>query len=55
VKTVDDELKRHPEIEPGARASWTAMRNAQIERGELVYIAHQLDFAGVAGEGLPSF
>jgi SAM-dependent methyltransferase len=47
VRTVDEELERHSEVDPRARADWTAMRNAQIERGELTYIAHQLDFAGV--------
>jgi len=25
---------------------WAAARHTQIERGELVYIAHQLDFMG---------
>ncbi|MCS6828303.1 MAG: SAM-dependent methyltransferase [Caldilinea sp.] len=28
--------------------AWIAQRHAQIERGEMVYIAHQLDFFGVA-------
>jgi hypothetical protein len=25
---------------------WIAARHAQIERGELIYVAHQLDFMG---------
>jgi SAM-dependent methyltransferase len=33
-----------PELESAAFAHWLAERRAQVERGELVYIAHQLDF-----------
>ena len=33
-----------PELESTAFAHWLAERRAQVERGELVYIAHQLDF-----------
>jgi hypothetical protein len=43
-------LRDHPAIagKYGAAAfdRWIEVRHAQIERGELVYIAHQLDFAG---------
>jgi len=28
--------------------AWLAQRHAQIERGELIYIAHQLDFCGIS-------
>lgn len=46
VHTVDDELKQHPAVSAGDLAEWVATRHAQIEQGELVYIAHQLDFVG---------
>jgi hypothetical protein len=46
IHTVDEELGRWPEIDEHQRAEWTALRHAQIDRGELVYIAHQLDFVG---------
>jgi hypothetical protein len=36
-------------LDPVRFEAWIAERHAQIERGELVYIAHQLDFFGVAG------
>jgi SAM-dependent methyltransferase len=37
-------LSGNPELEASAFAAWLANRRAQIERGELVYIAHQMDF-----------
>jgi SAM-dependent methyltransferase len=46
VNTVDAELQRHSLIAPSDRIEWSGLRHAQIARGELVYIAHQLDFAG---------
>ncbi len=46
VATIDAELKRHSDIDQQALRSWTERRYAQIERGELTYIAHQLDFVG---------
>jgi hypothetical protein len=46
VNTVDVELQRHSQIAPADRAEWSRLRHAQVDRGELVYIAHQLDFAG---------
>lgn len=39
-------LTGHPELEQGAFADWLAARRDQIARGELVYIAHQMDFLG---------
>jgi hypothetical protein len=35
-------------VEPADLASWLAVRGRQLAAGELVYIAHQLDFAGRA-------
>ena len=43
-------LKDHPALDPGRLASWMGIRHAQIERAEMVFIAHQLDILGrVAG------
>jgi hypothetical protein len=33
-------------VEPARLADWLAVRGRQLAAGELVYIAHQLDFAG---------
>jgi len=40
-------LRLAPELDPGQFAQWLSQRQAQIARGELVYIAHQLDFVGL--------
>ncbi|MBN2115324.1 MAG: hypothetical protein JW730_02060 [Anaerolineales bacterium] len=40
----ESSLKAHPELDPAMFGNWLAERHAQIERGELVYIAHQMDF-----------
>jgi hypothetical protein len=37
-------LTGHVELNAAAFAEWVQKRRAQIERGELVYIAHQMDF-----------
>ena len=34
----------HPELDADTFAAWLNERRAQIDRGELVYIAHQMDF-----------
>jgi hypothetical protein len=49
LQTVDEELAQHPEIDRAELAAWVAARSAQIDRGELVYIAHQLDLCGRVG------
>ena len=46
LDTVAEALAQRPEIEPGALAEWIALRRKQVERAELVYLAHQLDFLG---------
>jgi SAM-dependent methyltransferase len=46
LRTVERELQQHADVERGALAEWVQIRRAQLERRELVYIAHQLDFAG---------
>jgi len=40
----ENSLGGHPELDESAFKAWLAERRAQIERGELVYIAHQIDF-----------
>ena len=40
----ESSLKAHPGLDAAQFENWLAERHAQIERGELVYIAHQLDF-----------
>lgn len=37
-------LANHPELDPRLLEEWLKQRRAQIERAELVYIAHQMDF-----------
>jgi SAM-dependent methyltransferase len=46
VDTISGSLSVKPEIDGAALAAWVDQRHHQIERGELCYIAHQLDFVG---------
>jgi SAM-dependent methyltransferase len=46
LHTFHGALRGHPEIEAARFEAWRVERSAQLERGELVYIAHQMDFAG---------
>ena len=46
VHTIDAELQRHPEVQRDVLTSWVKTRLEQIDRGELVLIAHQLDLLG---------
>ena len=46
VETVHDALSGHSELDHAAFKTWIDTRRTQIDRGELVYIAHQLDFLG---------
>ena len=49
LSTIQDALRSRPDrVEPADLADWLAMRGRQLAAGELVYIAHQLDFAGRA-------
>ncbi len=41
-----ESLGEHPDLDAGKFADWLQKRHDQIDRGELVYIAHQLDFLG---------
>jgi hypothetical protein len=40
----ESSLKAHAELDAAEFENWLAKRHAQIEQGELVYIAHQMDF-----------
>ena len=40
----EESLTGHAKLDTVAFANWIQKRRAQIERGELVYIAHQMDF-----------
>jgi SAM-dependent methyltransferase len=47
LSTIRDALHDRPDrVEPGDLADWLAVRCRQLAAGDLVYIAHQLDFAG---------
>jgi SAM-dependent methyltransferase len=49
LSTIQDALRtRQDWLEPADLADWLAVRERQLAAGELVYIAHQLDFAGQA-------
>jgi len=51
LQFFEQSLTGHPELDPKAFAGWLKERRAQIDRGELVYIAHQMDF--LAQRSLP--
>lgn len=44
VHTMHGALGGHPALPAERFARWISARHTQIERGELVYIAHQIDF-----------
>jgi hypothetical protein len=47
LNTIQYALRdRHDQVEPADLAGWLADRGRQLAAGELVYIAHQLDFVG---------
>jgi SAM-dependent methyltransferase len=47
LNTIQNALRnRQDRVEPAGLADWLAVRYRQLAAGELVYIAHQLDFAG---------
>ncbi|MFH1382941.1 MAG: class I SAM-dependent methyltransferase [Chloroflexota bacterium] len=46
INTIDLALKGHPQLDASRFTAWVAKRHAQVERGELVCIIHQLDFVG---------
>jgi hypothetical protein len=47
LSTIQNALRsRQDRVEPANLADWLAARGRQLAAGELVYIAHQLDFVG---------
>jgi SAM-dependent methyltransferase len=47
LSTIEDALRRRRDwVDPVDLTDWLAVRGRQLATGELVYIAHQLDFAG---------
>jgi SAM-dependent methyltransferase len=47
LSTIQDALRPRPDrMEPADLADWLAVRGRQLASGELVYLAHQLDFVG---------
>ena len=47
LSTIQNALRSRPDrVEPADLADWLTMRGRQLAAGELVYIAHQLDFVG---------
>lgn len=45
----ESSLGGHHQLGPAALSNWLAGRRAQLERGELVYLAHQVDFLARVG------
>ena len=41
---IEESLTGHDELDASAFTRWMKKRREQIERGELIYIAHQIDF-----------
>lgn len=47
LDTMERALGNHPDLDPNQLQNWLRQRHAQVEAGQLVYIAHQLDLLGV--------
>jgi SAM-dependent methyltransferase len=50
LHTFHQALRGRPELPEHELDAWIEARHAQVERGELIYIAHQLDFVGQVGK-----
>jgi SAM-dependent methyltransferase len=46
IHTIQGALAGHPELDAAQFTDWVGRRQRQIETGDLVYIAHQIDFFG---------
>jgi SAM-dependent methyltransferase len=46
VGFVEASLGREPAIDPSSLSRWVARRRRQIESGELIFLAHQIDVLG---------
>lgn len=50
IHTIEQALVSRPELDAAELAGWIARRHAQVDKNQLIYIAHQLDICGtVAG------
>ncbi len=47
IDTIYQAINKYPELNTAQFEEWTRQRHAQIERQELIYIAHQLDYVGM--------
>lgn len=54
IHTMQEALTGHPGLDQEVLGKWIKARQAQVERGELVYLAHQLDFLGSPGGAFDS-
>lgn len=46
IETIDGALAGHPQLDAALFADWVQTRHEQIDRGELIFVAHQLDVFG---------
>lgn len=46
LSTIEGALRHHPELPAADLDRWLTARRAQLVRGELIYLAHQLDVLG---------
>lgn len=46
INTICSALKGHTELDANQFAKWVAVRHRQVDSGELLYIAHQVDVIG---------
>lgn len=49
LQFIEQELSGHPDLDPDAFNRWVATRRRQIEQGDLIYVAHQLDVLAQEG------
>jgi len=49
IQTLAAALQGHPQLPENRFRDWLAERHRQIERGELIYLARQMDFFGFRG------
>jgi hypothetical protein len=47
IDTIYQALINHPELDNQQFEEWIHQRHAQVERWELIYIAHQIDYFGI--------
>lgn len=46
IDTMDKALSGHAELDDNLFAEWIQTRHSQIDQGELIYVAHQIDLLG---------